>query len=101
MPIGCSYLIADHCYGSLCDEQTVGTCSSWLAIRLHFAYLLFDHVADEYLEELLLAHLCSFLVSLIGVNRLNLGYWNTAYGIDSASFSQLYDDYDVEYVQNG
>ncbi|KHJ99297.1 hypothetical protein OESDEN_00722 [Oesophagostomum dentatum] len=51
-----------------------------LATRIHFACLLFDHVADEYLEAIGTQPMVSTMLLLLGF---------------------VYDNFDVEYMQNG
>ncbi|EYC43749.1 hypothetical protein Y032_0481g2245 [Ancylostoma ceylanicum] len=51
-----------------------------LATRIHFACLLFDHVADEYLEAIGTQPMVSTMLLLLGF---------------------VYDNFDVDYMQNG
>ncbi|KAE9417746.1 hypothetical protein Angca_008412, partial [Angiostrongylus cantonensis] len=51
-----------------------------LATRIHFACLLFDHVADEYLEACASQPMVSTMLLLLGF---------------------VYDNFDVDYMQNG
>ncbi|VDM67573.1 unnamed protein product [Strongylus vulgaris] len=51
-----------------------------LATRIHFACLLFDHVADEYLEAIGTHPMVSTMLLLLGF---------------------VYDNFDVDYMQNG
>ncbi|WKY07279.1 hypothetical protein Q1695_007038 [Nippostrongylus brasiliensis] len=51
-----------------------------LATRIHFACLLFDHVADEYLEATASQPMVSTMLLLLGF---------------------VYDNFDVDYMQNG